>query len=149
MEKYFKGAVKQEKGIDELEALCCVLSGYFETGTGDFSGVKTYLPGFTGFEKRVLAAVKKIPAGEVRTYGWIASAAGAAGAARAAGNALNKNPVPVLIPCHRVVKSSGDTGGFSEGIKWKKRLIEIEKIKGPEAAGERKKNGCKKKKNTV
>lgn len=82
----------------------------------------------TEFEKKVYNAVSGIPKGEVRSYKWVAKAVGSPKAARAVGNALNKNPYAPIVPCHRVVKSDGSIGGFSKGIKLKKRLLRREGI---------------------
>lgn len=80
------------------------------------------------FEREVLAALRRIPAGEVRTYGDIARAVGQPGAARAVGTACARNPVPLLIPCHRVVRSDGGLGGYSltGGVGLKRRLLDAE-----------------------
>ena len=85
-------------------------------------------PPITPFEKKVYAAVSKIPAGETKSYGWVAKKIGSPKAARAVGNALNRNPYPGIIPCHRVVKSDGSIGGFSMGIRLKKALLHKEGI---------------------
>ena len=81
---------------------------------------------YTDFEKDVYRAVARIPRGEVRSYGWVARAAGKPGAARAVGNALNKNPYPGPIPCHRVIRSDGSIGGYAKGARAKRRLLEAE-----------------------
>lgn len=80
------------------------------------------------FEQEVLAALRRIPVGEVRTYGEIARAVGQPGAARAVGTACARNPVPLLIPCHRVVRGDGSLGGYSltGGVGLKRRLLESE-----------------------
>lgn len=75
-----------------------------------------------GFARRVLAATARIPYGRVATYGDVAARAGAPRAARAAGNALNANPVPIIVPCHRVVPASGGNGGYG-GHAWRKDLL--------------------------
>lgn len=80
----------------------------------------------TDFEKKVLKVTTKIPFGCLRTYKWVAREAGRPGAWRAAANALSKNPYPLIIPCHRVVKSSGQSGGYSLGAGLKKKLIKLE-----------------------
>jgi len=67
------------------------------------------------FQQRVLAKTAEIPRGEVRPYGWVARELGSPGAVRAVGTALGKNPVPFLIPCHRVVRSDGSLGEYSGG----------------------------------
>ncbi|RKY36946.1 MAG: hypothetical protein DRP72_03600 [Candidatus Omnitrophota bacterium] len=79
------------------------------------------------FEKRVLRAVLKIPLGEVRTYKEIAKMAGRPSAWRAVGSVLKKNPFPLFIPCHRVIKSSGQLGEYSLGKRLKRDLIKLEK----------------------
>jgi len=81
----------------------------------------------TDFEKKVLRIVSEIPLGELRSYKWVAQKAGKPRASRAVANALAKNPYPLFIPCHRVVKSSGDIGGFYLGRRLKQQLIKLEK----------------------
>jgi prevent-host-death family protein len=80
------------------------------------------------FEREVLETLRKIPSGQVRTYQDIARAVGAPGAARAVGTACARNPLPLLIPCHRVVRSDGGLGGYSlrGGVDLKRRLLEAE-----------------------
>jgi methylated-DNA-[protein]-cysteine S-methyltransferase len=83
-------------------------------------------PGGSGFERAVWGEIAKIPYGEMRTYGAIATALGDPGAARAVGTACNRNPIPVLVPCHRVVGAGGKMVGFGGGIERKRRLLELE-----------------------
>lgn len=80
------------------------------------------------FEEEVLARLRRIPAGTVRTYQEIARAVGQPGAARAVGAACARNPLPLLIPCHRVVRTDGGLGGYSlrGGVALKRRLLEAE-----------------------
>ena len=87
------------------------------------------LAGRTAFQQRVLAACRRIPAGRVLTYGGLAQRAGRPGAARAVGRALAANPVPLVIPCHRVVASDGSLGGFSAagGVDLKRRMLDHER----------------------
>jgi O-6-methylguanine DNA methyltransferase len=77
----------------------------------------------TEFERAVLLKALEIPRGEIRTYGWIAAEIGHPAAVRAVGSALRKNPVPVLIPCHRVVRSDGQVGEYALGGSDAKRTI--------------------------
>jgi methylated-DNA-[protein]-cysteine S-methyltransferase len=84
----------------------------------------------TPFQKRVWLELRKIPYGQTRSYKEIAMAIGKPKGSRAVGGANGQNPIPLIIPCHRVISSSGDLGGYSHGIKIKKRLIELEKING-------------------
>jgi len=78
------------------------------------------------FDRKVYRAVLEIPFGQVRSYGWVAKRIGKPGAVRAVGGALSRNRMPIVIPCHRVIKSNGDLGGFSSGIKMKKFLLRLE-----------------------
>ncbi|MDO8647194.1 MAG: MGMT family protein [Candidatus Diapherotrites archaeon] len=81
------------------------------------------------FSRRVLQLTSQIPKGKVSTYLLLARAAGNAKAARAVGNALNANPAPVKVPCHRVVCSDGKIGGYVFGVKKKILLLEKEGVK--------------------
>ena len=81
----------------------------------------------TVFEKRVLKITSRIPLGQVRSYKWVARKAGRPRATRAVGQALNKNPYPIIIPCHRVIRSDGSLGGYAKGKKLKKKLLLFEK----------------------
>lgn len=82
----------------------------------------------TEFEKKVYAAVSGIPAGQVRSYKWVAAKIGRPKAYRAVGNALNKNPYIGKVPCHRVIRSDGSLGGFAQGAARKRRLLKSESI---------------------
>jgi O-6-methylguanine DNA methyltransferase len=84
------------------------------------------LRGLSEFERAVLLKAREIPRGEVRPYGWIAREIGRPGAVRAVGSALNKNPIPLLIPCHRVVKSDGRLGEYAFGPSMKRVLLASE-----------------------
>lgn len=99
----------------------------------DLSDIELDLLATTDFEDRIYAAARRIPCGEVRTYGEIAQEIVEPGAARAVGAALGRNPVPIIIPCHRVLGSHGKSGGFSApgGTVTKFRMLEIEGAKRP------------------
>ncbi len=84
------------------------------------------LPAAAPFTTAVWRELAKIPAGETRTYGQLAAAAGRPLAARAAGSACGANQIPLFIPCHRVVGANGALGGFSSGLVWKKFLLRCE-----------------------
>jgi len=79
-------------------------------------------------QKRVLLAEHRIPRGWVSTYGRIARNLGMPGGARAVGGALAHNPFPIIIPCHRAVRSNGELGGFQGGLKMKQALLELEGV---------------------
>ena len=90
-----------------------------------------------GFGRRVLRHTARIPYGKVSTYREIAGAAGSPRGARAAGNALGSNPIPIVVPCHRVLHSGGGLGGYGGGIEKKIILLELEGVlagDGPDAA---------------
>lgn len=86
------------------------------------------LAGAGEFEAKVYHALREVGYGEVRSYGWLAAQVGALGGARAVGAALAKNPVPLIVPCHRIIRADGGLGGFSGpgGIKLKKWMLELE-----------------------
>ena len=79
------------------------------------------------FEARVLKALRKVPPSSVTHYSALAKKSGVPDGARAVGNALGKNPLPVLIPCHRVLRKDRSLGGFSAGLTWKRKLLAFEK----------------------
>ncbi len=86
------------------------------------------LSGARPFQRAVLNAICRIPFGETRTYAWVARAIGKPGAARAVGQALHTNPIPIIIPCHRVVASDGSLGGYGGGLPLKKKLLRLEGV---------------------
>jgi methylated-DNA-[protein]-cysteine S-methyltransferase len=96
----------------------------------DFSSVSLHFYETSEFMRLVYQAAQKIPPGKVMTYGELAARMGKPNAVRAVGNALGKNPVPLIVPCHRVISSSGKLGGFSAlgGLKIKAALLELEGI---------------------
>lgn len=106
-------------------ALARELDQYFSGRRKSFD-LDVDLSGLTPFQSRVLAATARIPFGEVSTYGAVAKRAGNAKASRAAGGALNSNPIPIVVPCHRVVGSTGALVGYAGGLEVKKRLLAIE-----------------------
>lgn len=85
----------------------------------------------TSFEKKVLNSTKKIQFGNLKSYQDIAESIGSPRASRAVGNALGKNPIPIVIPCHRVIKTDGTIGGFSSGLDKKRFLLKLENIHDP------------------
>jgi len=101
------------------------LSSYFAGSAVRFTQQIRFLAG-TDFERQVWDALKTIPYGETRTYKWAAEKVGRPAAVRAVGQALSKNPVPVVIPCHRIIESDGSLGGYSSGIDRKRRLLDME-----------------------
>ena len=80
------------------------------------------------FARRILAATARIPFGATSTYGEIAAEAGSPGAARAAGGALGSNPIPIVVPCHRVLARNGTLHGYTGGLHRKQQLLELEGV---------------------
>ena len=83
-----------------------------------------------GFGRRILRATARIPYGKLATYRVVASRAGNERAVRAAGNALGANPIPIVVPCHRVVRTGGGLGGYTGGLHRKRFLLELEGVRG-------------------
>jgi methylated-DNA-[protein]-cysteine S-methyltransferase len=127
----FPGAVESDPppfAVEAIERIVRLLSG----GRTDLGDVEVDPQG-SAFERNVWQAARRIPCGEVRSYGDIAREIGAPGAAQAVGLALGRNPVPIVIPCHRVLAADGRTGGFSApgGVATKFRILEIEGARRP------------------
>jgi methylated-DNA-[protein]-cysteine S-methyltransferase len=95
----------------------------------------------TVFQKKVWQETRAIAYGQVRTYGWLAQAIGSPWAMRAVGSALGRNPFPIVIPCHRVIREDGGMGGFSaaQGVELKKSLLRLEgaSYKDPQKMGQK------------
>ncbi len=100
---------------------------YFRRRRKDLRGIPVDLSACTPFQRRVYEATRRIPFGKVATYGQIAKAIGQPNAQRAVGQALGKNPIGVVIPCHRVV-GFDSLGGFTGGLEHKKRLLRFEGV---------------------
>lgn len=98
------------------------LDAYFEGRLRRFRAPVDWALTHPGFSRRVLEETARIPFGSVTTYGEVARRAGSPRAARAAGNALHDNPVPIVVPCHRVVPSSGGIGQYG-GQEWRKAFL--------------------------
>ena len=82
----------------------------------------------TNFQLRVWSELRKIPYGQTVSYGEIAKRIGVAGASRAVGTACGRNPLAIVIPCHRVIASGGEIGGFASGLDVKRKLLQVEKV---------------------
>jgi methylated-DNA-[protein]-cysteine S-methyltransferase len=104
------------------------LQAYARHGKDDFRDVKLQLEPRTLFQRRVIAACRRIPCGSTSTYAQLAAAAGSPGAARAVGTVMKANPVSLIIPCHRVLSAAGGIGGYSHplGLDIKARLLALE-----------------------
>ena len=103
------------------------LDRYFEGGLRDFD-LKLDWRLTEGFRKRAQQAIARIPYGRTRSYTEIARSAGNERAVRAAGTACGSNPIPIVVPCHRVLRSSGGLGGYGGGLPMKEALLELEGV---------------------
>jgi methylated-DNA-[protein]-cysteine S-methyltransferase len=102
------------------------LDQYFEGKRQRFELPLDWRLSHPGFYRRVLRATAKVPFGEVITYTDAAERAGSPRAFRAAGSALGSNPIPIVVPCHRVVRAGGDIGNYGGGPEMKRFLLELE-----------------------
>ena len=96
-------------------------------GKRAFFSVPVDLSEVPDFQRRVLETARTIPFGEARPYAWVAERIGNPRAARAVGSALGSNPVPLILPCHRVWRSDGGLGGYLFGVEIKSRLLQLER----------------------
>jgi methylated-DNA-[protein]-cysteine S-methyltransferase len=109
-----------------LDAVRRELDEYFAGGRRDFDLPLDWALVSTPFRRGVLRATAEIPFGATSTYRAVAAAAGSPSAFRAAGNALGSNPIPIVVPCHRVLASGGGLGGYTGGLERKRLLLAIE-----------------------
>ncbi|MEH0969909.1 methylated-DNA--[protein]-cysteine S-methyltransferase [Micromonospora sp. CPCC 205546] len=115
----------EEPGDEAARQALTELRAYF---AGELTGFAVPLaaPGGSDFERGVWREMTRIPYGETLTYGEVARRLGDPGAARAVGVACNRNPIPVLVPCHRIVGAGGKLVGFGGGLERKVKLLELE-----------------------
>jgi len=108
-----------------LKGLARKFQEYFEGKPVEFR-IRMDLIGATPFELKVWDVAMGIPRGQVRSYEWVAKQVGNKKEVRAVGQALSRNRLPIIIPCHRVIRKEGDLGGFSAGVQMKRLLLKIE-----------------------
>jgi methylated-DNA-[protein]-cysteine S-methyltransferase len=116
------------KSVPAIEQISAKISLYLEGKTVAFSLSLVDLDSCYEFQKKVLLADAGIPRGRVSSYGALALRVGSPRAARAVGTALARNPFPIIIPCHRTVRSDGCLGGFAGGWEMKRTLLEMEGV---------------------
>jgi methylated-DNA-[protein]-cysteine S-methyltransferase len=127
----YPGAVPSDRPFKRLRLL---LDRYLKGEPVDFD-VDVDLGGQTDFTRAVLGITRSIPYGETRSYRWIAGRLGWPQSARAVGQAVKRNPIPIVIPCHRVIREDGSIGGFSlEGVS-KQYLLGLEGALGKGSPG--------------
>ena len=122
----FSSLAREESPDPGALRVAGLLAAYFEGAPAPPEMDIYDLSGLSENARRVLRVVAAIPRGETRTYGQVALAAGFPRGARFAGNVVAKNPVPVFIPCHRVVRAGGDIGRFGGGTDLKRRMLTLE-----------------------
>jgi methylated-DNA-[protein]-cysteine S-methyltransferase len=122
----FEGPAGSGAGADPLLARAALQIAEYFAGTLTAFELPLSVPGGTPFERAVWAGIAAIPYGEMRTYGEIAADVGDRDAARAVGIACNRNPLPIIVPCHRVVGAGGKLVGFGGGLPRKRFLLELE-----------------------
>ena len=125
----FEGAVEAAPPAaiqDAIDRMVASLRGEAD----DLADVPLDLDALPNFHRKVFEVVRTIPAGETLSYGEVAAAAGSPGAARAVGQALGRNPYPIVIPCHRVLAAGGRIGGFTAtgGVAVKERMLAAEGV---------------------
>ena len=125
-EPSLQGTASKSAG-NHVKAARAAIEGYL-TGTTRHFALSLDLGDQPRFRRQVLDVLRRIPYGRVRSYGWVARKLGRPSATRAVGGACGANPVPLLVPCHRVVASDGSLGGFSGGLRIKKRLLQLENL---------------------
>jgi len=108
--------------VRPLEDVRRELEQYFDGRRNGFDLRLDWTMAPTGFSRKVLEVTARIPFGSVSTYGQVAKRAGSPRAVRAAGNALHDNPIPIVVPCHRVVPSTGGIGKYG-GSEWRKEFL--------------------------
>ena len=113
-----------------ISTIAAELIEYFE-GERDHFGVPFDVSGTSSFTKSVLEACAKVPFGHLTSYRGIAEQIGQPSATRAVGNALGRNPIPVVIPCHRIVRSDSSIGGYTGGPNIKEKLLALEGVALP------------------
>lgn len=118
---------RARKSFEALRHVISYLERYFHGEKVHFT-FELYLSSLTPFQRSVLSEVRRIPFGELRSYEFLATALGVAKGQRAVAQALALNPLPILIPCHRVVRKNGTLGGYSLGSHIKETLLRLEGI---------------------
>lgn len=121
-----EGQIGQGEETPAVRRCIAELEEYFRGCREEFT-VPVDISFCTSFQQNVLGILRSVPYGSTVSYGQFAELAGVPGGGRAVGNVMRKNPVPIMFPCHRVIRSDGSCGGFGMGIEAKKELLLLEK----------------------
>ena len=122
----FPGAVRRSNSA--IEKICRQVQEFMKGNKVDFSLKYLDINSCSEFQQKVLIENRRIPRGMVSSYGRLADKILIPGGTRAVGSALARNPFPIIIPCHRVIKSNGELGGFGGGLNMKRTLLEMEGV---------------------
>jgi methylated-DNA-[protein]-cysteine S-methyltransferase len=133
----FNGGGLGVGGVDRILAKAVTLLKRYFSGARVSFDLPLDMRYYTPFQQAVWKATAEISHGETRSYAWIAKRVKNLKAARAVGQAMGANPVPIIVPCHRVISSAGKLGGFSAGVGMKKKLLELEKNKNSNQRAQR------------
>ena len=118
--------VSRERHPEQLTALARTIENYYRGGHLPIPWEYFDFSAYTANQIKVYREVAKIPYGQVRSYGDIAVRAGMPGASRFVGNCMARNPYPIFIPCHRVIRGDGSLGGFGGGLDLKQKMLDLE-----------------------
>ena len=132
-ELHFANSPAQEKIVDDCQHYQAGFANVIQQLSEYFSGSRqefdlTISPKGTVFQQRIWQELQKIPFGRTASYGDIARRVGNPKASRAVGMANSKNPIPIIVPCHRVIGKDGSLTGFGGGLEIKKQLLKLEKV---------------------
>jgi methylated-DNA-[protein]-cysteine S-methyltransferase len=123
----------KQRGLEVLQRTECrpdvrvQMEEYFDGERQEFSTPLDFVFG-TAFQHEVWTTLTKIPFGETRSYKWLAEQTGRPRASRAVGHANGRNPIPVIVPCHRVISANGTLGGYTGGLDLKRKLLALEGV---------------------
>lgn len=118
----------ERRSAPGIDSLCADIQRFLQGASVVFDPAICMLDALPAFQRQVLAIQARVPRGRATTYGRIAHSMGKPGAARAVGQALARNPFPLVIPCHRAVRADGSVGGFQGGGAMKRALLEMEGV---------------------
>jgi methylated-DNA-[protein]-cysteine S-methyltransferase len=120
-----RGTISQATSSERLKEARHQLRDYLN-GARDRFDLPLDLSGGTQFQRQVWRTLQRVPYGKLRSYRWVATRVGGRRFARAVGNAVGANPLPIVIPCHRIVAQDATLGGFSAGLPTKRKLLSLE-----------------------
>ncbi len=109
-----------------MKRTTALLKAYLDAKSVDFKNLPVDWSGYKDSQREVLEELRKIPRGRTKSYQFLAEQTGRPKAARYVGNVLGSNRLPIILPCHRIVRKGGGMGGFSKGVRWKKWLLKLE-----------------------